>query len=49
MTIHEPQYTIVISLHRSKTSARGNLEYRSVLKDIIQNLEGQLGRYRRRK
>ena len=45
----EDRYTVVIALHRSKQSVRGNQEYRNTLKDIVAQLEAELGPYRRAK
>jgi len=45
----EDTYTVVVALHRSKQSVRGNQEYRNALKGIIGRLEQELGPYRRKR
>ena len=48
-TIQDPghSFAITISLRRSKTSVRGERDYRRTLKAIITECEQRLGPYRR--
>jgi hypothetical protein len=43
------RYTVVIGLQKSRTSAKGKLEYRRTLKDIVYRIEQELGPYRRKR